>query len=337
LKAVDAASGLPEAQEPLLRVQELEVGYRIYARGRHQVLTAVNGVSFDVAPGEALGIVGESGSGKSSLARALLRLVEAQRGRVLFRGVDLLPLTGAALRARRRHLQLIFQDPLASLDPRMSIVEIVAEPLRAFESHLTRPQRHARALQALESVGLQREHGQRLPHEFSGGQAQRIAIARALVANPELLVCDEPLSALDVSVKAQISQLLQRLRRQQGLSLLFISHDLPAVHDLCDRVLVLYLGKVMEVASRDAWFTGPRHPYSRALLQAVPPADPVAARARPLPGLVGEIPSPLETPSGCVFRTRCPMAIERCTLETPSLRAVGASRVACHRAEVSDP
>jgi oligopeptide/dipeptide ABC transporter ATP-binding protein len=233
----------------------------------------------------------------------------------------------------RRHLQLIFQDPLASLDPRMTIGDILGEPLRVFEPRLSAPLRLQRVLTMARAVGLGGEHLQRYPHEFSGGQAQRIGIARALIIKPELIVCDEPLSALDVSIKSQISNLLKDLQRQLQLSLLFISHDLAAVRFSCDRVLVLYLGRVMEMAACDALFNASRHPYTRALMRAAPIPDPIAARARRSAPLEGEVPSPLFAPSGCVFRTRCPMAIERCAREIPQLRPVGDSQVACHRAE----
>jgi oligopeptide transport system ATP-binding protein len=317
---------------PLLAVRDLRVSYR----AGHGVarLQAVAGVSFELARAETLAIVGESGSGKSSIARALLRLIPADSGQALFAGDDLLRLAGAQLQAVRRRVQLIFQDPTSSLDPRMSIGESVAEPLRVFEPQLSTAERSARVLAMLQVVGLASEHLTRLPHEFSGGQAQRIAIARALILHPALLVCDEPLSALDVSIKSQIGNLLKDLQQQMQLSLLFISHDLTAVRFACDRVLVLYLGCVMETAARDAVFTHPRHPYTRALLASVPIPNPSAARARRArPPLEGEIPSPLSPPSGCVFRTRCPHAMERCARERPLLRAVGDSHVACHRAE----
>jgi oligopeptide transport system ATP-binding protein len=317
----------------LLCVRALHVSYRISWRGGHTRLPAVHDVGFDLAHGETLGVVGESGSGKSSIARALLRLVPADAGSAQFRGADLLALSGSALQAMRRHLQLIFQDPLSALDPRMSIGEIVAEPLRVFAAQLAPAARRERVLQMLQAVGLGAEHLQRYPHEFSGGQAQRIGIARALIIQPQLVVCDEPLSALDVSIKSQISNLLKDLQRRLRLSLLFISHDLAAVRFSCDRVLVLYLGRIMEMAACDALFGAARHPYTRALLQAAPIPDPVAARARRSAPLEGEIPSPLAAPSGCVFRSRCPLAIERCAREVPKLRPVGDSLVACHRAE----
>jgi oligopeptide transport system ATP-binding protein len=314
----------------LLRVRDLTVSYPAHGRAR---LQAVAGVSFELARAETLAIVGESGSGKSSIARALVRLITSDSGQALFDGTDLLQLSGRALQAMRRRLQLIFQDPLSSLDPRMSIGESIAEPLRVFEPQLAPGQRTQRVLAMLQTVGLSGEHLRRLPHEFSGGQAQRIAIARALIVRPALLVCDEPLSALDVSIKSQIGNLLRDLQQELDLSMLFISHDLTAVRFACDRMLVLYLGRVMETAPRDAIFGRPLHPYTQALLQAVPIPDPAAARRRRSRPLEGEIPSPLSPPSGCVFRTRCPHAVERCLRERPQLRQIGASQVACHRVE----
>jgi peptide/nickel transport system ATP-binding protein len=331
--AIEGTAASAAADRPsLLSVQALTVSYRSVDRGRAVTLPAVNGVSFDLARGEALGVVGESGSGKSSIARALLRLVDAQSGSVHFRGVDLLLARGAQLRALRRHLQLVFQDPFSSLDPRMPVGKSIAEPLLAFEPRLIASERLERAAQMLAVVGLDAEGLARYPHEFSGGQAQRIAIARALIAAPDLIVCDEPLAALDVSIRSQIGQLLKRLQRERHLSLLFISHDLAAVQMICDRVLVLYLGRVMEIAASDDLFTHARHPYTRALISSAPVPDPERARERHVV-LEGEIPSPLSAPSGCVFRTRCPLAIEHCAREVPPLRRVGDSLVACHRAE----
>lgn len=317
--------------ELVLDVRDLAVHYRVARGGAGPaLLRAVEDVSFSLHRGQTLGIVGESGSGKSSIARALLRLVPAAGGRALFRGTDLLALEGDALRQARRHVQMIFQDPLASLDPRMTVEQIVTEPLRVFAPRLGRGQRRALALAMLGRVGLGSEHLARFPHEFSGGQAQRIGIARALILEPDLVVCDEPLSALDVSIKSQISNLLKDLQQELGLALLFISHDLAAVRFSCDAVLVLYLGRVMELAPRDALFATPRHPYTRALLDAVPLPDPRAARARRASPLPGELPSPLAPPSGCVFRTRCPLAEARCAHTAPPLRPVGAGQVACH-------
>jgi oligopeptide transport system ATP-binding protein len=321
------------ASQPLLTVRNLTISYRVHIEGHARRCVAVNDVTFDLHRGRTLGIVGESGSGKSTIARALLRLIQVDSGDVLFRGSRLLELSGERLRSIRRYLQLIFQDPLASLDPRMQIEDIVAEPLRIAEPDLGRRACRERVVAITQAVGLAPEHLHRYPHEFSGGQAQRIALARALIARPELVVCDEPLSALDVSIKSQISNLLKDLQQQLSLSLLFISHDLLAVRFLCDRVLVLYLGRVMEIADGESLFTQPRHPYTRALLRSAPIPDPAAARARRHEILEGEVPSLFNTPSGCVFRTRCPFAIERCRLEVPQLRDLGASRVACHRAD----
>jgi oligopeptide transport system ATP-binding protein len=316
--------------EPVLQVRDLSV--RFHVPGGRWV-QAVNGVSFALDRGETLGVVGESGSGKSSIARALLRLVPASGGEVRFRGTDLLTLEPPQLRDMRRHLQVIFQDPLASLDPRMSVGEIIAEPLREHRRDLRAADRREKVRSMMDRVGLLPANVNRYPHEFSGGQAQRIGIARALMLEPEVLICDEPISALDVSIKSQIANLLKDLQQQTDLSILFIAHDLAAVRFSCDRVLVLYLGRIMEVASRSDLFARPRHPYTRALLQSVPIPDPVRARARRTAPLGGEIPSPLSPPSGCVFRTRCPHANARCAAEIPQPRMVGGSLVACHRAE----
>jgi oligopeptide transport system ATP-binding protein len=323
-------------EQPLLEAANLSVTYRVVQNGRRRSLTALHGISFSLYRGETLGIIGESGSGKTSLARALLRLIGISGGQIRFQGIDLLLQRGARLRRLRRHLQMIFQDPLASLDPRMQVADIVAEPLRNFEASLSAAGRHQRVQQALAAVGLDDAHLYRFPHTFSGGQAQRIAIARALIAQPDLIVCDEPLSALDVSIKSQIANLLKDLQQRMGLSLLFISHDLAAVRFLSHRVLVLYLGRTMEVAAAEALFRAPRHPYSRALMQAALVPDPAVARNRSQIAYPGEVPSPLAAPSGCVFRTRCPLVIERCRQEAPRLRSVGDSLVACHRAEDSD-
>jgi oligopeptide transport system ATP-binding protein len=325
------APAIAPAAAPALDVSGLSVRFAV--AGAKRGLQAVHDVSFSIARGETLGVVGESGCGKSTLARALLRLVPATGGSARFRGADLLTLAGPRLRAMREHLQIIFQDPLASLDPRMSVAEILEEPLREFRPALRHAARRAEVLAMLDRVGLLATHLHRFPHEFSGGQAQRIGIGRALMLQPELLVCDEPLSALDVSVKSQIANLLKDLQLAFGLSVLFIAHDLAAVRFSCDRVLVLYLGRVMEIASRTALFETPRHPYTQALLQAVPIPDPLRARAGRAAPLSGEIPSPLAPPSGCVFRTRCPLAEARCAAEVPRLRPVGGSLVACHRAE----
>jgi oligopeptide transport system ATP-binding protein len=321
---------------PLLSVKDLAVRYPVATAAGRVWLQAVDGVSFELAAGECLGLVGESGSGKSSLARALLRLVPASGGSAWFRGADLLTLRGPPLRAIREHVQMVFQDPLSALDPRMTVGQIIGEPLREFRPGLDAKGREQCVLAMMQRVGLLPVHLHRYPHEFSGGQAQRIGIARALILEPELLLCDEPISALDVSIKSQLSNLLKDLQQQLKLAMLFIAHDLSAVRFSCDRVLVLYLGRVMELAGRTSLYSAPRHPYTQALLQAIPQADPQRP-GRLRPALAGEAPSPLAPPSGCVFRNRCPLAVARCAAEVPALRQVGESLVACHRAEETGP
>jgi len=309
---------------PLLRVQGLGV--------RFGPVAAVSDVSFDLHEGETLGLVGESGSGKSTLARAILRLIPVSEGQVLWRGSDLGACSAAELRRQRRDLQIVFQDPFASLNPRMRVGDALAEPLQIFESTLTAAARNARVGQMLERVGLSAAVAHRYPHEFSGGQCQRIGIARAVILRPKLLVCDEPVSALDVSIQAQIVNLLAELKRDTGMSLLFVSHNLAVVRRLCDRVVVLYLGRMLEVAPAAELFADPRHPYTRGLLDAVPVPDATGQPARLAATLGGEPPSPLAPPSGCVFRTRCPHAIPLCAAEVPPLEQDGAMRqVACHR------
>lgn len=317
------------AAPPLLEVRDLCVRYArrsAASAGRH--LSAVSGVSFALAQGESLGLVGESGSGKSSIARALLRLIPAT-GQVRFQGQDLLRLRGQALRAARAQLQIVFQDPLGALDPRMNVLELVSEPLLEFPRGARHEQR-ALALQMLARVGLGAELLPRFPHQLSGGQAQRVGLARALMLEPRLLICDEPVAALDVSIKSQIANLLRDMRDQLQLSLLFIAHDLATVRYLCDHVIVLYLGRVMEAAPRDALYGAPQHPYTRALLAASPVPDP--SRPQPVVPLARESPDPVAVPGGCVFRARCPLAVARCASETPLPRLLGTSLVACHRA-----
>ncbi len=322
--------------EPILSIRNLCVYFDVSGDGwfgARKVLRAVDGVSFDLDRSETLGIVGESGCGKSTLARAVLGLVRVTSGEVRFAGQDLARLDSEKMREQRRHLQIIFQDPLASLDPRMNVGQIIAEPLRSFFPRMAQEERQAKAVEMMRHVGLLPEQINRYPHEFSGGQAQRIGIARALILQPEVVVCDEPVSALDVSIKAQIVNLLADLQAKFGVSLLFIAHDLASVRHVSHRVMVLYLGKVMELAPWDEIYRAPRHPYTQALIQAIPPADPKRARAHPAKPLGGELPSPIAPPSGCVFRTRCPYAIERCAQEEPVLRRIGESMVACHLAE----
>jgi oligopeptide transport system ATP-binding protein len=315
---------------PFLSVRNLRVAFALGGGmpwRRKRSLVAVDDVSFDLAAGETLAVVGESGCGKSTLGRAVLHLLEPTSGHVTWLGEDLGTLAPEVLRAKRRDLQVIFQDPLAALDPRMTIGDIVAEPLAAFEPALARAERRARVEEALRLVGLSAQMINRYPHEFSGGQCQRIGIARAMVPRPRLIVCDEPVSALDASIQAQIVNLLRRLQKDFGLALLFISHNLGVVRHISHRVLVLYLGRVVEIAPTRELFAHPRHPYTRALIAAVPVPDPVVERAKPRQVLAGDVPSPLAPPSGCGFRTRCPIARPACARERPPLEPVGADHL----------
>ena len=324
----DTPGDVPAARAaPLLEVRDVAVDY-VTGRGR---LRAVDGVGFELRAGETLGIVGESGCGKSTLGRALLRLVPLARGSVRVDGRDLASLRGDALRRLRADLQIVFQDPLASLDPRMTIGQSVAEPLQVHRPELGRGGIRERVDAMLARVGLGPELHNRYPHEFSGGQCQRVGIARAMILEPRLVVCDEPVSALDVSVQGQIVNLLLDLQRERGTALVFISHNLAVVRRLCERVLVMYLGRTMELAPREALYGAPLHPYSRLLLDAVPLPDPAAERARPA-FAAGEVASPFSPPSGCVFRTRCPAAQQRCAAQVPALESADAAReVACLR------
>ncbi|MBI2383113.1 MAG: ATP-binding cassette domain-containing protein [Gammaproteobacteria bacterium] len=324
----------PAPVKPILSVRRLKVHYplpRQWPWEREGVVRAVDDVHFNLYPGETLGIVGESGCGKSTLARALVGLQPVGAGGIAYGAHDLARLPADAWRPLRRDIQMVFQDPVASLDPRMTIGESVAEPLRALQPELGEIERGARVARMLERVGLSAAHANRYPHELSGGQCQRAGIARALILRPKILVCDEPVSALDVSVQAQIVNLLRELQREYGLSLIFIAHDLAVVRHVAHRVLVMYLGRVMEQASCDELFAQPRHPYTRALLAAVPSAEPDGAQSHPRTLLEGELPSPAVPPSGCVFRTRCPIADTHCAREAPYLRRVGATaHAACH-------
>jgi oligopeptide transport system ATP-binding protein len=320
--------------EPLLLIQDLTVRYRI-RRGawrRRTWLQAVQGIDFAVHVREALGVVGESGCGKSTLARAILELVPRAAGSIVWAGGEISGLPRAARQRLRRDLQIIFQNPLASLDPRMQVEEIIAEPLRVHRADLA-PQERARAVQELlAELGLTLDLVRRYPHELSGGQCQRVAIARAMILKPKLLVCDEAVSALDVSIQAQIIALLGSLKEEHGVALLFISHNLAVVRELCDRVLVLYLGRMMELAPAQLLYARPLHPYTRALFEAIPIADPDIQPARLAQTIAGEPPSALTPPPGCVFQTRCPHVIALCRREVPAWEAVGEDRyVACHR------
>lgn len=311
--------------EPLLDVDNLVVEYGLGNKTVH----AVSGVSLHVARGETLGLVGESGCGKSTLGRTVLQLRRAKSGRVLFDGEDLTAMEGEALRKMRRRVQLIFQDPIASLNPRRRIGDIVAEPL-IIAGVKDAAERKRRVHEVLSAVGLDPDLvAGRLPHEFSGGQCQRICIARSLVLNPEFIVCDEPVSALDVSIRAQILNLLEEMKTRFGLTLLFIAHDLAVVKAVSDRVAVMYLGRLCEVAPSEQLFAKPAHPYTELLLLAIPVPDP---DVRPVESVaIGEPPSPIAPPSGCRFRTRCPRADQRCSAEIPELREVAPGQfAACH-------
>ena len=291
---------------------------------------AVDGISFRVERGKTLGLVGESGCGKSTVSRLVLRLIEADSGRINFEGRDLLALGTNDLRAFRREAQIIFQDPYASLNPRMTVSQILTEPL-ALHDLVPRPRRQQRVEELLRLVGLEPRFARRYPHEFSGGQRQRIAIARALAVEPKLIVCDEPVSALDVSIRSQILNLLRDLQDRLGLAYIFVSHDLAVVKHIADRVAVMNLGEIVETAETQALFATPRHPYSRALLSAIPMPNPHARRSPML--LQGEMPSALNPPSGCRFHTRCPYVIDRCRIERPKLLDDAAGHAtACHRA-----
>ncbi len=296
---------------------------------------AVDGISFQLMRGETLALVGESGCGKSTTARLVLRLIEPSAGRVAFDGQDITDLDGSALRHLRRRMQIVFQDPFASLNPRMTVGSILEEPL-VIHGIGDRADRRGRVQELLELVGLAPYHAPRYPHEFSGGQRQRIGIARALAVEPALIVCDEPVSALDVSIQAQVVNLLKDLQARLGLSYLFIAHDLAVVKHMADRVAVMYLGRIVEEAPKSAIFANPRHPYTRTLLAAIPRPDPHRVTARQIPG--GDVPSPMDIPSGCRFHTRCPFVIDRCHTEDPALRPIEAGHVAaCHRAEELPP
>jgi len=318
-------------RDALLRVDRLVKHFPVHGGLLHRVVgqvRAVDGVSFDIRRGEVVGLVGESGSGKTTVGRLVLRLAEATSGQVSFDGIDVLGLSTAALRRFRKRMQIVFQDPYASLNPREQVGAMLGHAL-ALHTIGTPADRAGRAVELLEQVGLSADHLDRFPHEFSGGQRQRVVIARALAVQPEFLVADEPVSALDVSIQAQVINLLADLKDRFGLTMLFIAHDLAVVEHICDRVVVMYLGKIMEIAPAAELYRQPNHPYTEALLSAVPVPEPGRKRTRMT--LTGDIPSPTNPPSGCVFRTRCPRAVTACAETVPELKVVGVDHYsACH-------
>ncbi len=333
LGAIDAATmSDPNA---LVQVRDVFKYFPITAGvfSRHVAdVKAVDGVTFSIKRGETLGLVGESGSGKTTIGRCILRLLEPTSGSILFDGEDITKLDLRSMRSKRKEMQIIFQDPYASLNPRMTVGDIIAEPL--YIHKLARgAEVDAKVNDLLRTVGLSPYHANRYPHEFSGGQRQRIGVARALAVSPKFIVADEPVSALDVSIQAQVVNLLQDLQQQFGLTYLFIAHDLSVVRHISDRVAVMYVGKIMELSSRDALYEKPLHPYTQSLLSAIPIPDPRVEARRERIILEGDIPSPVHPPSGCRFHTRCPIAYERCKVEVPQLLNYGDHFVACHKVE----
>lgn len=326
-------------KEKLLSVEDLKVYFDIYPPNsmpwtKPQKLKAVDGVSFELYSGETLGIVGESGCGKSTLARAVIKMVPAEAGKVMWMGTDLLSSTKKQMQKARSDLQMIFQDPLASLNPRMTIGDIIAEPLKTHYPSMPVSERKEKVKEMLIKVGLLPNQINRYPHEFSGGQCQRIGIARALILKPKMIICDEPVSALDVSIQAQIINLLMELQEEMGLSLIFIAHDLSIVQHISTRVMVLYLGNVCEITTSDQLYAHPRHPYTQALISAVPIPDPEIEKSKEVILIEGDLPSPMNPPSGCVFRTRCPKAQAKCSEMKPQLEDAGDNhQVACFYAD----
>lgn len=314
-----------------LKVEDLRVSFwgRRKAFRSPIELRAVKGVDFEISRGETLGLVGESGSGKSTVARALMRLIEPTHGRVTLEGEEITKLKGRALRQARQNMQMVFQDPYSSLDPSIMVADSIAEPLEVHHG-LRGKERDAKVAELLELVGLAPHHAERYPYEFSGGQRQRLAIARALALNPSVVVCDEAVSALDVSTQNQIIRLLERLQEQFEMAYLFISHDLAVVRHISDRVAVMYFGQIVEMGDVEDVFQNPKHPYTAALLSAVPVADPVEQRNREKVPLTGEIPDIASPPAGCAFASRCPLVTERCHAEAPEFRPIGNVQVACH-------
>lgn len=325
---------IKDNRQPLLQVSDLKQHFFLKKEklfGAQQVVKAVDGVSFEIMPGETLSIVGESGCGKSTTGRAILRLDEPTSGEVLLFGKNLVEMNKKELRVARKDIQIIFQDPYASLNPRRTIRKMLSEAM-SIQKIVPPAQQESRMLELMALVGLRPEYLERYPHEFSGGQRQRIGIARALAVNPKIIICDESVSALDVSIQAQILNLLKKLQRELDLTFLFISHDLSVVRHISDRVMVMYLGKIVEIADKKSLFSQPLHPYTKALLSSIPIIDKQHRKERII--LKGDIPSPLNPPTGCSFHTRCPFATDKCRVEVPALREIKTTqKVACHFAE----
>jgi oligopeptide transport system ATP-binding protein len=349
-EGADGLGGVPlprrEAPTPLMEIRDLRVHFDLSTRGvvakllgreRERIVKAVDGISLDIRKGETLGLVGESGCGKSTTGRAILQLVKPTGGRVIYDRLDLVPLSEREMRPVRRHLQMIFQDPYASLNPRMTVGSIISEPMKTFDLCESK-QVNRKTQELMRTVGLNPRFIKRYPHEFSGGQRQRIGIARALAASPEFVVADEPISALDVSIQAQIMNLMAELQEQFGLTYLFISHDLRAVRHVSDRVAVMYLGKLVELADAKDIYGVQIHPYTKALISAVPVPDPQVEKVRQRIVLQGDVPSPINPPTGCHFRTRCPYAIKECGQITPILREIQPRHFAsCIRVSPEEP
>ena len=317
--------------DPILELKDLKVHFQVGGGflQKKDTVKAVDGISLSIYPGETFGLVGESGCGKSTTGRAIVKINTPTEGEILFDGKDITKIKGKELNQFKQEVQMIFQDPYASLNPRMTVGEIIKEPMDIHKVYKTEVEKEARVRELLELVGLKPDHIRRYPHEFSGGQRQRIGIARTLALNPKFIVCDEPISALDVSIQAQVINLLEKIQAEMGISYLFIAHDLSMVKHISDRIGVMYLGNLVEVGDSDDLYRNPLHPYTQALLSSVPIPDPKVAKSRERIVLQGELPSPINPPSGCVFRTRCPKAMEKCSKCKPELKQVGNRLVSC--------
>lgn len=324
---------------PLLKVQDVHTTFNIKQKGtffwqKPATLKAVNGVSFEIFAGETLGVVGESGCGKSTLARTIIGLIQADSGSIKLDDAEMVGASKKTMRLKRKDIQMIFQDPLASLNPRMTVGDIIAEPLRTYYPKMQKTEVQSEVRAMMKKVGLLSNQINRYPHEFSGGQCQRIGIARALILKPKIIICDEPVSALDVSIQAQVINLLQDIQKEMGLALIFIAHDLSVIKHIADRVLVMYLGNAAELGVNKAVYDTPTHPYTQALMSAVPIPDPIAERNKTIQLLEGDLPSPINPPSGCVFRTRCPLADDECAKIKPELEGNTDHQVACLKNKV---